>query len=203
MNITLRQRRMAREEFFLWAEAQDSRYEFDGFQPVAMTGGTARHSRITQNIHFALRSRLADGPCRSLGPDAGIPTVGDAVRYPDALVTCKAFPDTERLVPGVVVVFEVLSPTSGRVDRIDKVRKYAAVPSIPRYVILEHASIGATVFKRTKGGDPWTAEALTAADMVELPEVGAQVPLREFYDGTDLLRGEMRAAEIEDEQADA
>jgi hypothetical protein len=45
------------EQFLYWAETQEGRFEFDGFQPVAMTVGTARHNRITLNIHVALRSR--------------------------------------------------------------------------------------------------------------------------------------------------
>lgn len=32
--------------FLEWEERQELRYEFDGFQPVAMTGGTAEHSAI-------------------------------------------------------------------------------------------------------------------------------------------------------------
>ena len=88
MNIALRNPRMTQAEFFAWAQTQDTRYEFDGFQPVAMTGGSINHSRITQSIHFALRTRLKGSGCEALGPDAGIATIGDTVRYPDALVTC-------------------------------------------------------------------------------------------------------------------
>src|SRR5689334_16267230 len=121
---------MSREEFFSWAEAQDGRYEFDGFQPVAMVGGTVNHSRITLNIHFALHSRLRGSGCEPLGPNAGLGTIGDAVRYPNALVTCTRTPGDLRLVPGVVVVFEVLSPSSGRTDRIEKLLEYRTVPSI-------------------------------------------------------------------------
>jgi hypothetical protein len=40
MNVAVRIPRMTREAFFDWAEAQDAPYEFDGFQPVAMNGGT-------------------------------------------------------------------------------------------------------------------------------------------------------------------
>jgi len=54
------------EQFLNWAAAQEGRYEFDGLQPVAMTGGTARHSRITLNIHVALRSRLRGTQCRRI-----------------------------------------------------------------------------------------------------------------------------------------
>ena len=157
MNIALRKPQMTRDQFFAWAEVQDTRYEFDGFQPVAMTGGTVNHSQITQNIHFALRTRLRGTGCRPLGPDAGVATIGDAVRYPDALVTCTRVTGTAHTVEGVVVVFEVLSPTSGRTDRIVKLREYRAVPSIRRYVILEHSSIGLTVFARADGEAEWTA----------------------------------------------
>ena len=111
---------MTRDQFLDWAQTQEERYEFDGFQPVAMTGGTRNHSRICQNTYFALRSRLRGSGCDVLGPDAGLATIGDAVRYPDALVACTNSPGTLRLIRGVIAVLEVLSPASGRVDRIDK-----------------------------------------------------------------------------------
>ena len=63
MTVPLRQP-WTPERFFAWAEAQDARYEFDGSQPVAMTGGNAGHALITQNVQAALRSRLRGGPCR-------------------------------------------------------------------------------------------------------------------------------------------
>ena len=43
---------------------------------------------------------------------------------------------------------EVISPTSGRTDRIVKVREYAAVPSVLRYVVVQSSSIGLTVLER-------------------------------------------------------
>jgi Uma2 family endonuclease len=178
---------MTRGEFLDWAAAQDERYEFDGFQPVAMTGGTRNHSQIAQNISFALRRRLQGTACGLLGPDAGVATSGDAVRYPDALVTCTNGPGTDRVIPGVVVVFEVLSATSGRTDRIEKLREYQAVPSIRRYVILESTSVGLVVHARLNGNDPWIANPLTEGDVLHMPEIGIEIPIAEFYEGTDLL----------------
>jgi len=186
MSIGLRTPLMTREEFLDWAATQSVRHEFDGFQPVAMTGGTLDHSQISQNIYAALRSRLRGTNCRPLGPDAGVATIGDAVRYPDALVTCTKALGTDRLVPGVVVVFEILSPTSGRTDRIDKLREYHAVTSIRRYVILEHTSIGLSVHARERVDELWTTTALTDGDVLRMPEIGIEVPVAEFYEGTDL-----------------
>lgn len=186
MNVALRKPRMTRDQFFAWAQTQDTRYEFDGFQPVAMTGGTVNHSQITQNIQRALYTRLRGSGCRPLGPDAGVATIGDTVRYPDALVTCTKVAGTATLVPGVVVVFEVLSPTSGRTDRIDKLLEYRAVTSIRRYVILEHSSVGLTVFDRDSAEENWRATALTADDVLRMPEIGIEIPVAELYENVDL-----------------
>jgi Uma2 family endonuclease len=185
MNIALRKPRMSREQFFDWAEVQDARHEFDGFEPVAMTGGSVNHSQIAQNIFAALRSRLGGG-CRVLGPDAGLRTVGDAVRYPDALVTCTKVDGRAREVPGVIVVFEVLSPGSGHTDRIIKLREYRAVASIRRYIIVEHASAALTVHARAEAGADWTTTALTADGVLAMPEIGIEVPVAELFVGTDL-----------------
>ena len=181
MNVPIR-KPWTQEQFFSWAEAQDIRYEFDGSQPVAMTGGNAGHSLITRTLHRALDARLRRGPCLPLGPDAGVETVNSAVRYPDALVTCSKFALTDKIIPGVVVVFEVLSPTSGRVDRIVKVREYAAVPSIRRYVILESTGPGLTVMERAGPDEVWRTTVLTNDDILRVPEIGIEIPVAEFYE---------------------
>ena len=176
---------MTRDEFFAWAEADGGRWEFDGFAPVAMTGGTVNHNRIGRNLRAALSRRLQGSRCEPLGPDAGLATIGDTVRYPDALVTCIKAPGNALLVPGVVVVFEVLSPTSGRVDRIVKLREYRAVPTIRRYVILEYASAELTVFTRDRADADWIAVPLAAEDMLRMPEIGIEIPVVELYDDVE------------------
>ena len=181
MNVPIR-KPWTHEQFFAWAAAQEARYEFDGLQPVAKTGGNAGHSRIMRNVNLALGARLRGGPCEPLGPDAGLETVNNAVRYPDALVTCSRFENEDRVIPGVVVVFEVLSPTSGRVDRILKVREYAAVTSIRRYVILESTGVGVTVMERTEPDEAWRTTVLTSGDVIRMPEIGIEVPVTEFYE---------------------
>jgi hypothetical protein len=49
---------MSLEAFLEWEERQGLRREFDGFEPVAMTGWTAGHSAIRRNLIFALTARL-------------------------------------------------------------------------------------------------------------------------------------------------
>ena len=186
MTVALQTERMSRAEFFAWAITQERRYEFDGVAPVAMTGGTFNHDQICHNLWAALRRRLRGGACTPAGPNAGLATVGEAVRYPDALVTCSKVPGDALLIPGVIVVFEVLSPSSGWTDRIAKLQEYRAVPSIRRYVILEHASAALTVFERASADAAWTAQPLMQTDILVMPEIGIEVPVAEFYDEVEL-----------------
>jgi hypothetical protein len=174
------------DQFFAWNGHQEGRYEFDGFQPVAMTGGALNHTIITQNVQAALRARLRGSGCPPLRSDAGVATVGDAVRYPDALVTCSRFAGTARIAPDVIAVFDVIRPTSGRTDRIVKVREYAAVPSIRRHVIVESTTAGITVLERTGADQPWTASTLTDDGILRMSEINIEVPVAEFYEDVDL-----------------
>jgi Uma2 family endonuclease len=112
--------------------------------------------------------------------------MGSVVRYPDVLVTCSPFKGTDRLIPSVVVVFEVISPNSGELDRIVKLREYGTVASILRYVIVEATMMGLTVFSRTASTRAWTAEPVTKGETLHLPEIDIELPMDEIYDGVDL-----------------
>ena len=105
-----------------WEGRQELRYEFDGFQPVAMTGGTARRESIGIALRALLFNRLRGGPCRLWGPTAKIEVQG-RIRYPDACVSCTPVAPDATIIRGPVVVFEVLSPITSRVDRIEKLRE--------------------------------------------------------------------------------
>jgi hypothetical protein len=86
MNVTLRQPVMAGEQFFRWAQAQDVRYRFDGFQPVAMTGRNLRRNVMHFTLHRALHARLKGTGCRPWEPmPASLPPAtayGSRVRWP-------------------------------------------------------------------------------------------------------------------------
>jgi Uma2 family endonuclease len=174
---------MTLAEFLAWEAGQELRYEFDGFQPVAMTGGTVAHNRIALRLLRMLQDRLAGTPCEAFGMDVKIIVAGK-VRYPDVLVTCSPQADSATIVENPIIVFEVLSDGTSRIDRIAKLREYQATPSIRRYVILEQDSIAATIFDRHD--EPWRSFTLIEGDTLLLPEIGIQLPLAGIYADTAL-----------------
>ena len=70
-------------------------------------------------------------------------------------------------------------PGTSRTDRIEKLREYQATESIQRYVILEQDSVAATVFARH--GADWDARALTADDVLRMPEIDVELRLADIY----------------------
>ena len=169
---------MTLDEFLSWEERQALRFEFDGFGPVAMTGGTMAHATIQGNLSFSLQSRLRGRGCRAYGSDVKIEVDG-SVRYPDAVVLCSPQIGSATVGRDPVVVFEILSPSTSHTDRIVKVREYGATASIQRYVILEQNSQAATVFSRMNG--VWASIVIDGDADLALPEIGIVVPLADLY----------------------
>lgn len=145
-----------------------------------MTGGTLRHGAIQANLVIALGVRLRGTPCRPFGDGTKIETDG-SIRYPDAFVRCNRPIDDNTIADEPVVVFEILSPSTGRTDRIIKNGEYRNTPSIQRYVILEQTSQAATVFERQ--GDDWIGHLLTGNATLDMPEIGIVIPLAELCEG--------------------
>jgi Uma2 family endonuclease len=164
------------DEFLAWERSQPSRYEFDGIQPVAMTGGSVSHVRVITRLTVALGTRVQP-PCEAFGPELKVLAPG-RVRYPDASVVCGD-PVNEGDIIEPTVVFEVLSPSTTLTDRRVKASEYASVPGIMVYVILETERPEITVRRRAGG---WESETITGHDAeLALPEIGVTFPLADIY----------------------
>ena len=174
---------MTREQFLAWEERQELRYELDGFEPVAMTGGTAAHSRLQRNITIAVGGRLRGTPCEFHGSDLKIETAS-GFRYSDGFVACSPIAADATVVREPVVIFEVLSDSTARTDLVTKNREYAAIETVRRYIVLAQDAMAGTLFERI--GDDWVGHLLNADSVLRMPEIGIEVALAELYDGVEL-----------------
>lgn len=164
------------EEFLDWERLQELRYEFDGIQPVAMTGGSRMHARIGTRLVAALAARVKT-PCEVFGPDLKVITTGRA-RYPDATVVCGASDEQSDLIDPTVVC-EVVSPTTALTDRRVKAAEYAGVASIMVYLLLEQEQPVVTIGRRSAN---WEAETVTGGDgVIKLPELEVEIPMLAIY----------------------
>ena len=184
MNVALR-RPMTLAEFLDWEERQPTKYEFDGHRPVAMVGVTNAHSIIQNNLAVALGTRLRGTPCQAHGSDFKISVAG-RIRYPDAMVVCGPMAANAKVAADPIVLFEILSESSGHTDLVLKNREYRETRSVQHYVVLEQVQAGVIVFSRK--GEDWVSEALTGQDAVlHLPAIGIEVTVAELYEKVPLM----------------
>ena len=179
MNLAVR-KPMSLAEFLEWEDRQELRYEFDGVEPFAMTGGTVA------SCHNS--GKLSDGDRKGSGasPAAFTEAISRSASLrahslPGRNGRVLARRSAAKVVHNPVVIFEVLSPSTAAKDRIVKAREYQATPSVKRYVMLEQERIGATVLVRAQDG--WSALILKDDDTLDMPEIGLAIPLAEFYEG--------------------
>jgi Uma2 family endonuclease len=182
MSVAL-QKPMSLNDFLAWEAAQELRWEFDGFAPQAMTGGTAAHSAIQLNLYMAVGGRLRGRPCRMYTADLKIQVAG-SVRYPDGFVVCSPVAGSTLVVTDPVVVFEVLSPSTASTDIGVKNEEYRDTPSIQRYIMLAQDRQHATVFERIDGD--WVGHIMSGDAVLRMPEIDIEIPLAEFYLGVPL-----------------
>jgi Uma2 family endonuclease len=179
-------RRMTPEEFFEWQKRQDKNYELVDGAPVlplkSMVGATARHDTVTVNALVMLGNQLRGTPCRPRTQDQAIRLPSQRVRRPDLLVECgNPHPDSmEADEPRVVL--EVLSPSTLRYDRFQKLEEYKTHPAIRVILLIDTEAPQLTVWRRE--GEAWGRTELQGLEaVVDLPEIGAKLPLSGLYDG--------------------
>jgi Uma2 family endonuclease len=183
-----RLKRMAPEEFFEWQARQDKNYELVDGIPVlpikAMTGATSRHDTVTVNAIVSLGNQLRGKPCRPRTQDQAVVIPNGRVRRPDLLVECGNPAPTSMAADEPRVVIEVLSPSTLRYDRFQKLEEYKTHPAIRVILLVDTEAPQTTVWRR--GADGWERDEEKGVHAaIELPEIDAQLPLGELYEGVE------------------
>ncbi len=165
------------------------KHEYLGGVTYAMAGGRNAHNLIASNLLVALGSRLRGKECRAYNSDTKIrirlPT---EVRfyYPDASVVCRSNPAADSFQDEPVVVAEVVSRKTRRIDEGEKNDAYLTLPSLSVYLLVEQDLPAVAIQRRTELG--FVRELYDSMQaVIPLSEIGAELPLAELYEGVDLV----------------
>lgn len=174
-------------EEYLAAEraSLDGKHELVDGEVYALAGASESHVIIADNISSALRAALRGRGCRSYSSDMRVRVPATGLHaYPDVSALCgeRHFLDERRdtlLNPSVIV--EVLSPTTERYDRGRKWAHYQRLGSLREYVLVAQDAMRVERYLRHDVG--WLLTAHEApTDLLELPSVGASIPLAAIYE---------------------
>lgn len=176
------------EEYLEGELVSEVKHEYLGGEVHAMAGGTNRHSEIALGIASGFRARLRGKPCRAFNSDAKvrIELPGQTrFYYPDAMIVCEPRKDNDTWQDRPVVIVEVLSESTRRIDLTEKREAYLAIPTLKALIFVEPDIAHATVHRRGPSGG-FVREDYAGLDaVIPLPEVDISLPLAEVYEGLE------------------
>jgi Uma2 family endonuclease len=179
------QKRMTADEFLVWHLAQELKYELVDGIPVphrAMAGGSIVHSAIAGNILGRMQDRLRGSPCRPHGSDLAVRTSISQVRYPEVSVNCAPLLPEVYEATNPIAVFEVLSPSTSRIDLQIKLIEYQRHPAIKTIVLIEPGVIDVIVHTRDATSDWQYVRLRSIADTLAIAGTDARLSLAEIYE---------------------
>ena len=130
---TARQTSFVSVDDYLAGEHQSSvKHEYVAGLVYAMVGAKNVHNIIASNALISLGQQLQGKPCRAFNPDTKIRIrLSDQTRfyYPDVSVVCRPNPPGDHFQDEPIIVFEVVSESTRRIDEQEKRGAYLAIPT--------------------------------------------------------------------------
>jgi len=170
------------EEDYLAGELTcEIKHEYIDGYVYAMAGASRNHERIAGNIFGELRNFLKNKPCEPFSSDLKI-KAGSRFFYPDVMVVCDEQSQQDYYTDSPVIVVEVLSKASRRVDETTKRIAYQSIPSLKEYVLIEQDFVDVEVCRRSEG---WVSNHYFMGDSVLFDSIGLTLTVEEIYARVD------------------
>jgi Uma2 family endonuclease len=179
------------DTFLAWAEQQvEGRYELVDGLPVAMAPERAAHVRAKFAAAMALHAAVkrAGLTCEVLIDGVGV-RAGDMTLYiPDVIVRCGDRIDDDAQEAGdAVLLVEIVSPTSVKMDTTTKLAGYFSIPTLRHFLILVPESGRGIWHCRDEAGNISTK--ILAGGSLRFDPPGIEIRLDDAFQALDPTAG--------------
>ncbi|MBM81077.1 MAG: hypothetical protein CMJ78_10845 [Planctomycetaceae bacterium] len=175
------------DEYLAGEFVSNVKHEYIAGNVYAMAGGRNSHNLIASNCQGELYGRLSGQPCRTYNSDTKIRIrlqTQTRFYYPDASVICDPNSPDDTFQDCPVLIAEVLSDATRRIDEGEKKDAYLTIPTLSVYMLIEQDFPAVVVFRRSDNG--FERELYTELDaVIPLDEIQIELPLSEIYDGVE------------------
>lgn len=175
---------MSVEDYLASELRSEIKHEYLGGVIHAMAGATNNHNTVALNISTAFRNGLRGKPCRPFNSDTKVrvllPTQ-TRFYYPDVSVICRQNAPNDSFQDAPVVIVEVLSRSTRRIDLGEKKDSYLTIPTLSVYLLVEHDEATVVAYRRTDEG--FVREVYEGLDaVIPLSEIETNLALKDAYE---------------------
>jgi Uma2 family endonuclease len=182
-NLATKQKLMSEAEYLAFEEKSKIKHEFMDGEIFSMAGGKRNHSLAGTNISTELNLQLREKDCEVHANDFRVRVRTGHYVYPDVAVACGEIEivDNDTTLLNPTVVFEVLSKSTEKRDRGEKLEDYFNLESVKDYILVSQDRVKVEHFHREKN-DKWTLQIYTnIEDTLILDSIKCKVPLKLIY----------------------
>jgi Uma2 family endonuclease len=179
---------MTVEEYFAFTDTRpdNEKWELIDGEPILNASPSNLHQAIVFNLAALLGSIQHQKPQSwEAAPGVGVRMSDTSLPEPDLFIrpagTARREPYS-RETRDVLVVFEIISPSTAERDLRWKRTAYTSLPSLTHYIVIAQDAVDVVVFARETGFAERHYRSL--ADTLELPSLGISLPLSEIYRDT-------------------
>jgi Uma2 family endonuclease len=168
------------EEFLEFEMHSQVRHEFVDGNLFVMSGGTDRHNHIISRLIVRLFEKALSYGAALYQSDVLVRVPSGKGYYPDVYVCFDQSLDSARVKHRPSIIIEILSESTEAIDRGEKWQAYQQIPSLEQYILLSQTEPVAEVFVRHN--DKWIYSKLENEDVLELPQLEAQIVLSNLFE---------------------
>ena len=158
--------------------SSEIKHEYIDGAVYAMAGASKNHQRITGNVSREFGNQLKNKTCETFASDIKV-KVGSKFFYPDVMVVCKDDTEDAYYTENPVILVEVLSKSTRRIDETAKKFAYQTLSSLKEYVLIEQDFVDVEVCRRSEG---WMSRHYFLGDDVTFESVGLTLSVSDIYD---------------------
>lgn len=174
---------MTPDEFLAFERKAAVKHEYVGGIVTAMAGASRSHNVIVSNLIADINRHLRGGPCQAFVSDMKVrveTSEHTVFYYPDIVVTCdgRDRQADEHFISFPKLIIEVLSPSTERLDRLEKFDHYRRISTLEEYTLVAPNPPEARVHRAANG---W--QGVHQIGTLELQSIGLTLGFAEIFSG--------------------
>jgi Uma2 family endonuclease len=170
-------------EYLELEEFANVKHEYFNGEIYAMAGGTPEHAALSAAIITALSLELQGGSCRVFSSDLRVRVLATGLAtYPDVTIVCgeaQRDPEHHSTVVNPRVVIEVLSDSTAKYDRGEKLEQYKQIESLHAVLLFSQTARRVELHERSERG--FQTQIIADGQPLKVACLGIELSLSTLY----------------------